>query len=309
MNRTPDHADRSRRQPKLMDFSKIRDIFESHYEEIREQLFFNHELGILHGNAKMFRLMVQQQPPFAIDDHRLGILMRGEIRININLVERTLRPGTIVYLGPGSIINPIHVPEDLEIFGLVLFSNFPMPFAAGNFPAAFNGQVRDFQLEVSEEEAGIALSIIETLRQLVRHRDYNRLSAVSLVAALMHHYDGVYRSHLESQQAMLSREQTIFDRFLQLVNQHATREHQMAFYASKMCLTERYLGTVVRQASGVTAKEWIDRALIARIKVELRHTDKSVARISEELCFPNPSFFSKYFKRLTQMTPAEYRES
>ena len=78
---------------------------------------------------------------------------------------------------------------------------------------------------------------------------------------------------------------------------------------ANICLTERYLGTVVRQASGVTAKEWIDRALIARIKVELRHTDKSVARISEEMNFPNPSFFSKYFKRLTQKTPAEYRNS
>ena len=76
-----------------------------------------------------------------------------------------------------------------------------------------------------------------------------------------------------------------------------------------MCLTERYLGTVIRQASGVTAKEWIDRAVISRIKVELRHTDESVASISEQMNFPNPSFFSKYFKRLTQMTPNEYRES
>jgi AraC-like DNA-binding protein len=75
-----------------------------------------------------------------------------------------------------------------------------------------------------------------------------------------------------------------------------------------MCLTERYLGTVIRQASGTTAKEWIDLALITRIKVELRHTDKSVTQIAEEMNFPNPSFFSKYFKRLTNMTPAEFRE-
>jgi AraC-like DNA-binding protein len=74
-----------------------------------------------------------------------------------------------------------------------------------------------------------------------------------------------------------------------------------------MCLTERYLGTVVRQASGITAKEWIDRALVTRIKIELRHTDKSVAQISDEMKFPNPSFFSKYFRRLTGMTPLEFR--
>ena len=297
------------RQPKLLDFSKIRDIVESNPDELRQQFFFNHELGILHGDAQVFRLIVQQQPPFATDDHRFGILMRGEVRVNINLVERTIRPGTLLYFGPGSIINPISMPADLQIIGIVLFPKFPMPFAAGNFPAAFNGQVRDFQIEASADDVGIASSIIETIRQVVRRRDYNRLAAASLVAALMHHYDTIYRSHHEAQQAMLSREQTIFDRFLQLAGQHAAREHQIAFYASRMCLTERYLGTVVRQASGVTAKEWIDRALIARIKVELRHTDKSVAQISEELCFPNPAFFSKYFKRLTQMTPTEFRES
>lgn len=38
-------------------------------------------------------------------------------------------------------------------------------------------------------------------------------------------------------------------------------------------------------------------------------TERAVLSISEQMNFPNPSFFSKYFKRLTQMTPNEYRES
>ena len=84
---------------------------------------------------------------------------------------------------------------------------------------------------------------------------------------------------------------------------------ELGFYADKMCLTERYLGTVIRQTSGTTAKGWIDRAIITRVKVELRHTSKSVAQISEEMNFPNPSFFSKYFRRLTGMTPMDYKLS
>ena len=75
-----------------------------------------------------------------------------------------------------------------------------------------------------------------------------------------------------------------------------------------MCLTERYLSTIIRQTSGVTAKEWIDRALITRIKVELMHTNKPIAQIADELHVPNPSFFSKYFKRETGMPPGEYRD-
>ena len=130
-----------------------------------------------------------------------------------------------------------------------------------------------------------------------------------LMAALMHHYDGLYHRLAEQQQAKRSREQTIFDRFLYLVNRHATHQRQIDFYASQMCLTGRYLGTVVSQASNVTAKEWIDRALILRIKVELKHTDKTIAQIADDMHFPNPSFFCKYFRRLTGTTPTEYRRA
>jgi AraC-like DNA-binding protein len=213
----------------------------------------------------------------------------------------------LAFLGPGTIITPVSFSDDLEIFGMALFKSFPMPFASGMMPSAFSGQVRDFQLKVDEVDFDTARRILETIRQLVTQPDYNRQTVSSLVAALMHHYDGLYRQQTERQQASLSREQTIFDRFIYLVNQHVAREHQIGFYAAKMCLTERYLGTIIRQASGVTAKEWIDRALVTRIKVELKHSDKTIAQISDDLLFPNPSFFSKYFKRLTGMTPLEFK--
>ena len=122
----------------------------------------------------------------------------------------------------------------------------------------------------------------------------------------MHHYDRLFHQQADSLAATRSREQTIFDRFIQLVNQHCREEHKISYYADRMCLTERYLGTVVRQTSGTTAKDWIDRALITQAKVLLRHSNHSVLQISEELNFPNPAFFSKYFKRLTGITPSEF---
>ena len=137
---------------------------------------------------------------------------------------------------------------------------------------------------------------------------YDRPVVTALVAALMHHYDHLFRQQTDIQAATRSREQTIFDRFIQLVNQHCRQQHQIGYYADRLCLTERYLGTVIRQTSGTTAKDWIDRALITQAKVLLRHSDKSVMQISENLDFPNPSFFSKYFKRLTGMTPGEYKK-
>ena len=297
------------RQPKLMNFSRMRDIFEAHPQQIREHVFMNSELAIIHGDPQVFKLILQQNPPFTIDDHRLGIIVRGELRANINLVEKHLTAGTLVFLGPGSIISPVDISPDLEIYGFGFSANFPIPFAPGQMPPAFNGQVRDFQLPVSEADVVTARHIVDTLWHVVHQPAYNRLTVSSLVAAQMQHYDGLYHQHADRLQATLSREQTLFDRFITLVNEQAPREHQLHYYADRMCLTERYLGTVVRQASGTTAKEWIDRALVTRIKIELRHTDKSVALISEQMNFPNPSFFSKFFKRLTGQTPLAYRQT
>lgn len=296
------------KEPKLMSLTQIRHILESHMQELHEGLFINNEMGILYGNSKIFKIIMQQQPPFSINDHRLGILLRGEIEANINLVEKRITAGSLVFLGPGTIINPHRISDDTEVRGFALSPSFPMPFAPGAIPLAFNGQVRDFQLPASEADLTTARQILDTLWQVVHQPKYSKEVVGSLVSAQLHLYDSLYHSYTDRQQTIQSREQTLFDRFIQLVNLHAAQQHQIAFYASRMCLTERYLGTVIRQASGVTAKEWIDRALILRIKVELRHTDKSVAQISEEMNFPNPSFFSKYFKRLTGMTPAQYRQ-
>ncbi|MBQ8127774.1 MAG: AraC family transcriptional regulator [Prevotella sp.] len=290
-----------------MSLSRMRDIFGTQGEQLREHVFINSEIAIVQGDPLIFRLVMQQQPPFVIDDHRLGIITKGELIANFNLVEKRLTPGTLVFIGPGSILSPVSISPDAELYGIGLSPLFPMPFAPGQLPQAFNGQVRDFQLPADEADLVTARSIVDTIWQIVHQPDYNRQTVGALVAAQMHHYDRLFRQHEAQLEATRSREQTIFDRFIYLVNRHSQTEHHLQFYAAKMCLTERYLGTVVRQTSGTTAKAWIDRAIVMRVKAELRHTDKSAAQIADEMNFPNPSFFSKYFKRLTGLTPQDYK--
>ena len=247
-----------------MDISRMRDIFAPLFEQISKNIYISNELAMLHGEPMVFRLLVQQTPPFVINDHRLGIITRGEGEVNFNLVDHHLTEGTLIYIGPGTIITPIRFSNDLELQGIGLFADFPMPFADGQFPSAFNGQVRDFQLPVAKEDLQTARNILDTLWHLVHQPDYHRQTASSLVAALMHHYDRLFHQQVDNLAATRSREQTIFDRFILLVNQHCREQHQISYYAERLCLTERYLGTIVRQTSGTTAKEWIDRALIAR---------------------------------------------
>ncbi len=294
------------KQPKLLDMSRMRDIIAPHFKQLSENVYFSNELALIHGNELLFQLIWKHRPPFVINDHRMGIINSGECDVNLNLVDRHVTAGTLMYLGPGTIISPIRFSTDIELQGIGLFADFPMPFTTGQFPSAFNGQVRDFQLPISDEDCQTFRNIHDALWQLVHQPDYHRPTASSLVAALMHHCDHLFHRQADRLATTRSREQTIFDRFIQLVNQHCCEQHQISYYADRMCLTERYLGTVIRQASGVTAKQWIDRALITYAKTQLLHTDKTVAQISNEMYFPNPSFFSKYFKRITQMTPLSF---
>ena len=292
-------------KPKLMNYSRMKGVYDAHLGEIMKHAFINNELGMLYGSPNMFLMIIQQhKPPFIINDFRLGLIAKGQVVVRVNLVEKLLEPGMLLFVGPGTILHPVSFTDNLEIYGIGLFDDFPMP----QMPSAFNGQVRDFQVKASDEDVATAHHIIDTIWHIVHQSDYNRQTVSCLVAAMMHLYDGVYRRHTDMLQTSQSREQTIFDRFIQLVNQHCAEQHQIGYYAERMCLTERYLSTIIRQTSGVTAKEWIDRALITRIKVELMHTSKSIAHIAYELHFPNPSFFSKYFKRETGMPPREYRE-
>ena len=292
-----------------MDLSRMRDILTPHLAQISKNIFFNGELGMIHGDHTVFSLLMRHKPPFIINDHRFGMIINGEAHINFNLQDRHVTAGTLVYLGPGTIINPIRLSDDLRIFGIGLFTDFPMPFAQGQMPSAFNGQVRDFQLPVGEADISTARHIFDTIWHIVHTEDYHRPTVTALVAALMHHYDHLFRLQTDIQAVSRSREQTIFDRFISLVNQNCCEHHQIGYYAERMCLTERYLTTVIRQTSGITAKDWIDRALITRIKIELRHTDKPAAQIAEEMHFANPSFFSKYFHRLTGLTPLKYKNN
>lgn len=294
-------------QPQLIDFSRLSSIIEPHKADMREYFFLNREMGMIRNGIKVFRMITSHlSPPLIIDDHRFGLVTQGEATVTINLQEKTLRAGMMAYLAPGSIITDIHFSPDFDVRGLALFASYPMPFPADRLPGMFNGEVRDFQCPANDHLLDITHRLMDLIWLMITSQESpDRTTLNSLIATLMCHYDSVYHVHGRKPS---TREQTIYDRFIYLVSRYAKQEHQLRFYADKMCLTERYLGAVIRDVSGSTAKQWIDKSLIACLQAELRHSDKPLAQLSDEMCFPNTSFLCKYFKRLTGVSPLSYRK-
>ena len=101
----------------------------------------------------------------------------------------------------------------------------------------------------------------------------------------------------------------LFDEFMNLLTENFRSEHQIGFYADKLCLTPKYLSLLIKQTSGRSVSDWIDYCIIMEAKSLLRYSDLSIQQVAYNLHFPTPSFFGTYFKRHTGITPGEFREN
>jgi AraC-like DNA-binding protein len=97
-------------------------------------------------------------------------------------------------------------------------------------------------------------------------------------------------------------------RFRQLVEELYRTRAPISVYASKLKITTTYLCDVVRAETGSTVKEIILNRLVLEAKRLLLHSDLTVSEIAYSLNFCDPSYFSRFFRRVSKMSPAEFRE-
>lgn len=105
----------------------------------------------------------------------------------------------------------------------------------------------------------------------------------------------------------VGRQEELFIKFIHLVYKYTPREREVGFYAEQLCISPRYLSSIVQCIAGCTVKSIIDKHSIQVIKALLKSADKSIQNISYDLGFPDQSFFARYFKKHTGMSPQGYR--
>lgn len=126
---------------------------------------------------------------------------------------------------------------------------------------------------------------------------------------LMDIYDKTKAQFLHRDAQNTTRQEELLEKFVALVFQHSSSHRDVQFYADQLCITTRYLSSIIQKLTGHTPKEIIDDRCIQEIKMRLRTTNDSMQEIAFQLNFPDQSFFSRYFKKHTGITPAEYRQS
>lgn len=98
-------------------------------------------------------------------------------------------------------------------------------------------------------------------------------------------------------------------RFLMLVQQNFREQRQIDFYARQLGVTPKHLSRILKQNTEFTAADWIRNYILLEAKVMLKSSALNMGQISSHLNFPSQSFFAKFFKNATGMTPKQYRNT
>ena len=272
--------------------------------------YFSNDLGIVDAVDILRPFIIDKKGPYLIEDYRLVVCKKGYIRTIINLQEQVIKEGMMVIVVPGSIIEPIAISDDFTVTGIGVSEDRLQLALQQQMPDILGSLRNNVFLPVVESEQQLIEQLSFTILNLASNRTIGRASIDSMLCVLTHTFDDIVRSYAKGASFHANahnRQHEIFQDFINLVNKHCCSERQLDYYADRLCITKRHLGSVVHEASGVTAKEWIDRATITVAKVMLCYSDRSVSQIAEEMHFQNDSFFCKYFKRLTGCTPLKWR--
>jgi len=275
-------------------------------EDIKSYVSHNMAMARIWNKDLVSHLLSQ---PFMMDEIRILVLQRGYVNVSVNMVSHRIEAGTMVFVGRYVVTELTDVSDDIQAFVLSM-SDELLRLAVGNvMPKAFDGRLQNFILPLTPSEIEYLDCLHLIIYNSLKHQASSSQVVLQLVGAMMTHISYLWEKSEAMQENTKSREQQLFTGFIRLVAQYAAERHGLDFYASHLCVTPRYMSTIVRYVSGKSAKHWIDEATINAIKVQLRYTDKQVAEIAYDMNFPNASFFCKYFKRLTGMTPMDYRLS
>lgn len=266
---------------------------------------------ILAGNVEYNLDMFDH--PCRLDSFLVMLCIKGEAEIHVNLRQHTIRAGMLALSVPENIIQ-INRTQNFVVYPFFISEAF----------------LRKIKIELSEvlslymyvKNNPVMPLSIEEIRSLekfyfltedtMQSADTRKAHIMKgLIYALLFKLDEIACCHQKSEQSVTarkSRSETFFDNFMQLLSHYHNQERSVKFYAAKMNITSNYLSGLIKEYSGKTAAEWIDEYVILEAKTLLKHSGLNIQEVAYQLNFSTQTFFGKYFKRITGMSPKKFME-
>jgi AraC family transcriptional activator of pobA len=97
--------------------------------------------------------------------------------------------------------------------------------------------------------------------------------------------------------------------FRQLVDRHFREHRPLGFYADALGMTERSLTRLAQARLGCAPAHYLHRRLLLEARRQLAYGSQPIARIADELGFADPSYFTRFYRRMTGELPSAVRAS
>jgi len=248
--------------------------------------------------------------PVKVDGIIISICLEGSIQLTIGMKKYKIQKNDMMFILPGNIIKTMARSDDFDSVSMI-FSRDNLMSIHIDIPSMLPTMlsIKENPIKrLTEREIKILMEyseIINSRSSAVNGINRNEI-VHHLLMALFFEISNFYSVALELQKNK-SRKDVIFEQFNNLVLQHHKESRSVTFYAQKLFITPKHLSFVVKEVTGKTAVEWIDTCIILESMSLLKFSDMTVKQVSTHLNFPNQSFFSKFFKRHTNMSPSQYK--
>lgn len=250
--------------------------------------------------------------PVRIDALTIILCTQGEGTIVIDMAEYHITRHSLLVLQPENFIQIKSCTSDFKSHVVFCGKNVVeqvLPKMTAMLPLIMQHRMKPM-LQLTENEAKGIESFYTFLKLKLEDAPtpFQSQKVLCMLQAALFEIMDIRIAHADMAPGRQSRKEEIMGHFILEVVKHFQQERQVSYYAQKLCVTPKHLSAVVKEISGRTAGEWIDHYVVMEAKMLLGSTDLTVQEISAQLNFANQSFFGKYFKHHTGISPTEFRK-
>lgn len=294
-------------------YGSISEFFQAINLEIEQDFDFTiHPLDYLHGEPPT------QSPLFRTNYYAFLLIADGKGHYTIDDQYFSVQAGSFYFTNPGHL-KSFFIEENLKGFMIT----FTEAFLKVHFPVSVE-QVFPFLYEKTTPVMQLPEAVFNDLSTSleVLERVYSTPSAYKrqivsgqLVAFLYQTKELLQRYRTDSNAA--TRAAVISSAFQQLLQQNTLHLLQgkvetawaVSDYADCLHLHPNHLSQTIKAETGKTPKQWIDEKISNEAKTLLKQTPDTTAQVAAKLGFNDSSNFARFFKKMTGLSPTQYRQS
>lgn len=247
--------------------------------------------------------------PKIVEAGFVAISLKGECELMLDHVVYNFNAGRMCVGFTATVVQTLWKSPDFECVVLAANIEFLRNINIPSVSELFITIRSNPCISLSNEDM-VALPVYFRYIQSVYERKehiYRMEITKQLLTVLCYEVAAIYQKNHMLKKQVYSYKDAVFRNFVRLLSSKYQEERRVAYYAQELCITPKYLSYVVKEVSDKSAAEWIDDFVLRNVKILLVTTTLTIQQISDQLNFPNASFFTQYFKRSTGKTPKAFR--